>query len=187
MSELKRIRRKQILREAEGYLDLVMALGDQYPLTPAIRDRVAQRSLNALDRLGRHHARRSHELYLRGQAFQLMERYPDAIESLEDAAAAEPENIHVWLALGWCHKRNNRLDLAIQSLEEALSVDSSEAIIHYNLACYWSLAENVKLSLSYLANAFDIDPNYRDLVADERDFDPIRSDPDFQALTAVIV
>jgi tetratricopeptide (TPR) repeat protein len=168
-------------------LDLATVLQDRLRLTPAIRDRLAQRALAILDRLGRREARRSPALYLRGLALREMERYCEAIEPLKEAAESEPENIHIWLALGWCEKRCGRLDLAIQALEEALAVDSSEAIIHYNLACYWSLAANVKLALDYLSRAFDIDPNYRDLVAAESDFDPIRHHPEFQALTSVIV
>jgi hypothetical protein len=59
--------------------------------------------------------------------------------------------------------------------------------VHYNLACYWSLAGNVKLSVAYLSQAFDLEPEYRDLVLREADFDPIRNHPHFQALTSVIV
>ncbi|MCH5374670.1 MAG: tetratricopeptide repeat protein, partial [Planctomycetes bacterium] len=99
----------------------------------------------------------------------------------------EPDNIHVWLALGWCYKRIGRLDRAIESLEEALAVDPSGAIIHYNLACYWSLAGNVEVSLAYLTNAFEIDRSFRDLVYDEVDFDPIREHPAFRELTSVVV
>jgi tetratricopeptide (TPR) repeat protein len=99
----------------------------------------------------------------------------------------ESENIAVRLALGWCYKRTKRLDLAIESLEEALAIDSSQAILHYNLACYWSLAGNVKLAVAYLAQSFELDSNYRDRVHEERDFDAIRRHPQFLALTAVIV
>ena len=60
--------------------------------------------------------------------------------------------------------------------------NKQEAIVHYNLACYWSLAGDVDRALQYLAQSFDIDPRYRELVADEADFDPIRDLPDFQAL-----
>jgi hypothetical protein len=41
--------------------------------------------------------------------------------------------------------------------------------------------------VTYLAQAFDLEPEYRDLVPQEPDFDPIRNHPHFQALTAVIV
>ena len=46
------------------------------------------------------------------------------------------------LALGWCYKRTNRLAQAIDSLERALREHPDEALLHYNLACYWSLAAN---------------------------------------------
>ena len=66
-------------------------------------------------------------------------------------------------------------------------VDSSGAIITYNLACYWSLACNTDQALHHLAVAFDIDPNYRDLVENESDFDSLRSNQDFRMLTGVVV
>ena len=103
------------------------------------------------------------------------------------AAELEPQNTAHWLALGWCQKRIGRIDLAIAALEEALAADPEQAIIHYNLACYWALLKNVPLAVEYLARAFDIDPNYRDLVKEERDFDGIRHHPGFRAVTKVIV
>ncbi len=57
--------------------------------------------------------------------------------------------------------------------------------IHYNLACYWSLANNKRQALKYLARAFDLKDHYRSLVAEESDFDAIRSDPAFQSLVRV--
>jgi Flp pilus assembly protein TadD len=116
-----------------------------------------------------------------------MEQYGQAIDVLDQAAELDNSNIHVWLALGWCHKRTGRLDKAIESLEEALQVDDRQAIVHYNLACYWSLAKNVKWAVEYLERAFELDPSYRDLVAQESDFDPIRGNPRFQELLTVIV
>lgn len=187
VNQFSHIRRKQILREVEGYLDLLTALGGQWPLRPDNRDRVAQRALDTLDRLDGQSLRSFRALYLKGQALLTMERWRDAVEPLKLAAELDGEDSHVWLALGWCYKRSGRLDLAIQSLEEALAIDPDQAIVHYNLACYWSLARNAKLSVAYLSSAFDIDERYRDLVADEPDFDAIRHHADFLALTSVIV
>lgn len=181
------VRRQQILRQAEGYLDLAMACADLLPLSPPVRNRLAQRALSALAQVDHSRASKSHCSYLQGQALRVMERFPEAIEYFESAAEQDSENVHIWLALGWCHKRVGKLDMAIQSLEEALAFEPGEAIIYYNLACYWSLANNVKLALEYLSRAFSIDPDYRDLISGERDFDPIRSDPRFQELTSVIV
>ena len=89
--------------------------------------------------------------------------------------------------MGWCYKRIGRLDRAIESLEEALTVDPGAAIIHYNLACYWSLSGSTDVALAYLGNAFDIDASFRGLVDGEVDFDPIREHPAFRELTTVVV
>jgi tetratricopeptide (TPR) repeat protein len=75
---------------------------------------------------------------------------------------------------------------AIQALERAVKVDASEAVLHYNLACYWSLARNRTLALRYLSRALEIDSNFRDMIADEADFNPLRHDPEFIMLTSVI-
>jgi tetratricopeptide (TPR) repeat protein len=187
MTRSDRHRRKQLLREAEGYLDLLMVLEDRWAVDPEPRNRVAQRAIDALDRLRGTSPERGHALYLRGQALRVMECYAEAVLPLDEAARNDPENIHVLLALAWCRKRTGRLDLAIEALETALVADPSEGIIHYNLACYWSLAKNKQNAIEYLSQALAIDPNFRDLVDGERDFDPIRNDPDFLAITSVIV
>lgn len=181
-------RRQQFLSEAEGYLDLAGGLHERWKPEPDVRDRLAQRALDVLNRLSRESTwRQAHVLYLKGQALRTMHRYQEAVEPLTESSRLDPECLQVWLALAWCRKRTGRLDLAIQSLEEALALEPDEAIVHYNLACYWSLANNPLLAVAYLARAFDIDSNYRDLVGDEPDFDPIRNHPDFLALTSVIV
>ncbi len=82
---------------------------------------------------------------------------------------------------------SGRIDLAIQALEDALEIEPDRGILHYNLACYWSLANNVGLTLAHLARAFEMDSMYRQLVAEEPDFDPVRAHPEFMALTSVIV
>ena len=187
MSQESRIRRKRAFREAEGYLDLATVFDDRWPLPNSVRDQLAQRTLDVLAALGDSVDSSSRALFLKGQAMLVMEHYTDATVPLTAATEIDPDDVHIWLALGWCYKRMGRLDLAIQSLEEALAVEPDRAIVHYNLACYWSLANNSKLAINYLANAFDIDSNYRDLVEKESDFDNIREHRDFTALTAVIV
>ena len=168
----RRVRLNQVLREAEGYLELDMP----------------QHALGALTLLAETDiAASSTYYYLRGEALRATRRFGDALVPLNKAAELAPGNVHVWIALGWCYKRIGEIDLAIESLERALEVQEDEALIYYNLACYWSIAGNKRQALDYLSRSLAMDPQYRDLVLDESDFDPIRSDPDFQALTSVIV
>ena len=187
VSEMQLVRRQQIVREAEGYLDLALACGDPFTLSLDVRNRLAERALSALTHLAPSAIYKSHVAYLTGQAWRVMEKYQEAIVHLENAADSDPDDIHIWLALGWCYKRAGRLDLAIESLEKAMEFDDEQAIIYYNLACYWSLAGNCRWALDYLTRALEIDSTFRDLIPDEQDFDPLRNDPRFQELTSVIV
>ena len=166
MRSSDRIRRAKIQREAEGYLELSLP----------------RQALGALARLGDPTDFDSYAFFLWGEALREMGRYEEALVPLGQAAEADPDNIQVWIALGWCYKRTSQLALAIEALERALSADPTEAILHYNLACYWSLAGDKPRALEHLSQSLAIDPGYRRLIDDETDFDPFRSDPDFQAL-----
>jgi tetratricopeptide (TPR) repeat protein len=182
-----RIRRQQLIQEAEGYLDLILAVSDPLPLDMSHRVCLAKRAIAALDQLDHTEFCHGRAHYLRGQAFRLMEKHHQAIDALLKAAEIDPLNVHIHLALAWCYKRVRRIDLAIQSLEDALEIDPDRGILHYNLACYWSLANNVGLTLAHLAKAIESSSIYRQLVADEPDFDPVRNHPEFMALANVIV
>ena len=86
------------------------------------------------------------------------------LNHIDPATLRYPENIHIWLALAWCYKRTDELARAIDALEQALEVDPTEALLLYNLACYWSLSGDASQSVDYLAKAFELDANYRELV-----------------------
>ena len=125
--------------------------------------------------------------YLLGEALRELVAYEEALLPLERSADLLPDDIHVWLALGWCYKRTGQLAKAIDALERAVTVDPSEGVLHYNLACYWSLARIVTLALRMLSRALEIDGNFRDMITDEPDFDSLRSDPEFIAIANLIV
>jgi tetratricopeptide (TPR) repeat protein len=182
-----RVRRQQILREAEGYLELIGLFGESWTPPLAARSRLSNQALAALDRLSGAYATGSQAQLLRGLALRAAERYDDAVEPLRKAAEADSECLDAWLALGWCYKRTGRLPQAIDALEQAMAADPAQAIVHYNLACYWSLAGRTNQALHFLAQAFSMDSNYRSMAEREPDFDPIRNDPGFQGLFTIIV
>jgi len=166
-----RLQLRRTVEEAEGYRELGMN----------------DHALRTLQRRGALVHGNGHACYVLGETLKDMARYEEALMPLERSADLVPDDIHVWLALGWCYKRTGQLAKAIESIERAIHVDSSEAILHYNLACYMSLARKRTLALKHLARALELDSNYRDMIAAESDFDPLRHDPEFKQLTGVSV
>ena len=68
-------------------------------------------------------------------------------------------------------------------LDRARRHHPDNALLHYNLACYWSLAGNLEPGLDELHSALDLEPELRNLIADEPDFHQLRGNPDFDRLS----
>jgi tetratricopeptide (TPR) repeat protein len=151
------------MEEAEGYIDLGMR----------------EHALRALQKRGALVHGNGRACYLLGEALRELARYEEALLPLQRSADLLPDDIHVLLAMGWCYKRTGQLGKAIEALEKASRIDPGEAVLHYNLACYWSLARNRTLALRCLGRALEIDSNFRDMVPDEPDFNALRHDPAF--------
>lgn len=169
MTKQLRDRVERLRREAEGYLELGMP----------------SHAFAALQRQGKLIHTDARGCYLMGEALREMRRYKEAIFPLRRSLELIPDDMHTALSLAWCFKRVGKLDRAIDALEHAVRIEPGEAILHYNLACYWSLAHNRRRSLQHLANALEIDGNFREMVYDEPDFEPMRTDPLFRSLTGV--
>ena len=186
MNNIERIRRKKWLRQAEGYLDLILAFDDRWPLAQVERTKLADAAIEQLDCIASSMKVQSQDLYLRGQAFRLSGRFEQAISCLNQSLEKNSDKVPCYLALAWCHKRTGNLDLAIDALETALEIDGEASIIHYNLACYWSLSNQPTLAVFHLTAALDLNPDYREMIAREPDFDPIRNHATFLAATKVV-
>jgi tetratricopeptide (TPR) repeat protein len=166
MSRISHDQVRRLLDEAEGYLMLDLP----------------QRALRILDKRLDWSTMQFEANFLKGEALRCLDRYREAIRPLEIAASLQPSDTRVALALGWCYKRTNRLAQAIDALERAVREHPYEALLHYNLACYWTLAGNSSKALGALSTALDLDPDLRSLIAEEQDFDQLRGDPQFDRL-----
>lgn len=187
MSTAERVQRKKLIQNAEGYLELIIAFDDCWPLDQVNRDVLADRAIAALNRIKNPLGHKPYILFLKGQASRAAGNFQRAVNYLQQSARLDPDNIHTFLALGWCYKRIDRTDLAIEAMETAVQIDSESAIAHYNLACYWALARQVKMAVLHLSNAFDLNPEFRNYVDMESDFDLIREDPEFLSSLDIIV
>ncbi len=166
MSRISRDRVRKLLDEAEGYLmlDLPLLALKIIDSRPDWSDMPFEAS------------------FLKGESLRCLDRYREAIKPLEVAASLHPGDTRVALALGWCYKRTNRLAQAIDSLERALGDNAEEPLLHYNLACYWSLAGNIGKAIDALGTALELEPELRNLITDEQDFDQLRGNPEFDRL-----
>ncbi|MCA9237007.1 MAG: tetratricopeptide repeat protein [Planctomycetales bacterium] len=169
MNAILRQRIGRVRREAEGYLELGMP----------------EHALAVLQKHGKLTHGDARGCYLLGESLRELHRYRQAVYPLQRSLELIPDDVNVHMALAWCYKRTGQLQLAIDLLEHALQIEPGAAILHYNLACYWSLACDRRRTLQYLAAALEIDGNFRDFVWDEPDFDPMRSDPLFRSLTGM--
>jgi tetratricopeptide (TPR) repeat protein len=163
-SESERIRKR--LDEAEGFLDLDLP----------------QHSLRILESRSEWPGLQFEACLLKGEALRRVHRHREAINSLETAYSLSPGDSRVALALAWCYRRTNKLAQAIDALEHARRSHPENALLHYNLACYWSLAGNLSKALGDLRTALDLEPDLRGLLADEQDFHPLRGTPEFERL-----
>ncbi len=157
---------KRQLAAAEGYLTLNLPI----------------RALEILENRADWATMQFEASFLTGETLRVLDRYREALKPLETAASLRPGDVGVAIALGWCYKRTHRLAQAIDSLARALRDNPRESLLHYNIACYWSLANNPTKALQSLSTAIELDPDVRHLIAEEADFDPIRGNPDFDQI-----
>jgi tetratricopeptide (TPR) repeat protein len=187
MTAMPRHRRQAILREASGYIELGELLVEQDKPVPPSGQKLLHRGLDLLALLPEPTRSAPVAKVLEGEALRALGRFDVALEALRLVADQEPKRLEAWLGMGWCLKRLGRLDEAILALEQGLAASPREPLLLYNLACYHSLAGRVPAAIEHLTKAISLDDRYRDLTTAEPDFDPIRQDPRFVAVTHVTV
>jgi len=170
MDQNVRSSRDRQLAAAEGYITLGM-----YTHALASLDKIADPE-EAVFELN----------YQRGDALRHLDRHDEALAAFHRAFDERPDDVDLLMAMAWCYKRTNQLPRAITSMERAYRIAPKQAVILYNLSCYWSLAGNKTQSLSWLGRALRMDNELRRLIDDEPDFDSLRNDSDFQLIIRAI-
>jgi quercetin dioxygenase-like cupin family protein len=81
--------------------------------------------------------------------------------------------------------REQRYAEAADVLREALDHHPDSAGIHYNLACFDSMAgASVETVAEHLGRSIELYPGFRDLAREDSDFEPVHHEPTIQALLA---
>jgi quercetin dioxygenase-like cupin family protein len=79
--------------------------------------------------------------------------------------------------------REQRYSEAADVLREAIGSHPDSAGLHYNLACFDSMAgAGAEAVTGALARSIELYPGFRDFAREDSDFEPVREEPAFQAL-----
>ena len=121
-----------------------------------------------------------------GHVFVAKNEYTQGVEAFREATMLSPNEYKPWLSLGYTLKEDGDLKGAIEATEKAknlLDTDSKEVnYAYYNLACYNSLSGDTEKALQYLKMCLTRDASIKEWAKDDKDLDPIRSEPDFKEL-----
>ena len=118
---------------------------------------------------------RGNTLYRRGD-------YRRALEMYEAALALDPLDVKARNNLGSTYMQLTMDDRAIAAFREALRLDNSYSLAHYNLACVHARDGNVESAAAYLRQAVAIEPEARDWASTDADFASVRNAPEFRQL-----
>jgi tetratricopeptide (TPR) repeat protein len=187
MNTATRQRCQALLKEASGCVELAELLLEQELPLPPSGQKLLGRALGLISELPEPVRSHAPAKLLEGEALRALGRWEESLAALELAADRAPKSLEAWMGMGWCLKRLGRIDEAVAALERGLATSPGEPILLYNLACYHSLSGRVQAAIEHLTKAISIDDRFRDLTGNEPDFDPIRSDPRFVAVTHVTV
>jgi tetratricopeptide (TPR) repeat protein len=80
--------------------------------------------------------------------------------------------------------REGDYERAIEIARKGLEEWPDHPTLHYQLACYHALAAQTEQALEHLDQAIEGDPRAREWAQTDEDFDPLRDDARFRALTA---
>lgn len=180
---MSRADQQHLLRQASGFLELAELLFEPDQPIPPASAKLLQRALSLMESIEPPLRQTTEARLLEAETLRALGQFEAALPLFRWAAHAAPQRVEPWLGIGWCLKRMDRLDEAIRGIRKGLEACPRQPILHYNLACYLSLAGDVQRSIDHLTKAISIDHRFRDLTQAEPDFDPIRSDPKFVAAT----
>ncbi|HEY3051397.1 MAG TPA: tetratricopeptide repeat protein [Gaiellaceae bacterium] len=86
-------------------------------------------------------------------------------------------------AAGLVHFANEDYDKAAETYEQFLDEAPGDAGFLYNLACAESRLGRKEAALRHLRQSVETDPQFKKNAVDDPDFDAIRDDPEFSAIT----
>lgn len=179
----QRFHGRQQLEQAEGYLDLVTIAASKLGVDGRLRRRFAVAALRTASAASVTSSDAWRRDLIVGQAWRVLSHHRRAAVPLLRVTRCQPAKPEAWIALGWCLKRMKRLDQAAAVLARGIWHLPDHAPLHYNLACYLGLLGQADNAVAELIWALDLEPRLKRRIERESDFDMIRLEPAFQAIS----
>ncbi|HMP80911.1 MAG TPA: tetratricopeptide repeat protein [Pirellulaceae bacterium] len=183
----ERIRRTQLIREAEGYLDLIGSFQNQWTLDESLCRPLAERALESLNQIQSPQGFKPQILFLKGEAHRILGHFAQAVNLFEQSLRIDPENLPTFWSLAVCYRRLEQTESSVEVMRAAIVADAENATNHYELARYMALLSDVRAASRHLAVSIDLDPRLRDTAVTDPDFDGIRDQSEFQAVLSITV
>lgn len=117
-----------------------------------------------------------------GNLYIRQNRLPEAIAQLQAVLELDPGYAYARNNLGSAYLMTGQEIEAIREFLAALRLDSTYVSPYYNLAAVYARQGDVAQALAFLTKAMALEPAVRTWVAEDEDFDAIRSVPAFQQL-----
>ncbi len=105
--------------------------------------------------------------------------YAAAEQSLEKIVEAEPQNYRGWYLLGYAQHLQGKYEPAVEAFEAAKKSPQQIPGISYNLACSFAKLGKSSDAIREIELAFSTGYNNVDQLANDADFEAIRSEPEF--------
>jgi tetratricopeptide (TPR) repeat protein len=103
-----------------------------------------------------------------------LERWEMMLELCQYLQEAEPNEVGHALQLAYATRRHKNVEAAAVVLEAALRKYYDDALVRYNLSCYYCVMGRIEESLKMLASAFKKDGGLRDLAETDEDLAALR-------------
>lgn len=94
------------------------------------------------------------------QIFKTQGRLPEAIASLAQALAADPNNVAALFNLGNAHKQNGAFAEALASYQQALGLAPDSAEVHFNVANLYLADGKHAVAVPHLLQTLKVWPNF---------------------------
>jgi tetratricopeptide (TPR) repeat protein len=93
------------------------------------------------------------------------------------------ENVkYVLNLLGGAYFLKGESDKALRILQKAIEVDPNYATSYYNVSCIYAAKEEKERAFEYLKKAIALDPKYKEKAKDDKDFDSVRGEKEFEEM-----